>query len=301
MPSLHSVMHVILMHNPSAGSEAHRAGDLVRAIERAGHVVVEHVTDGESLARALRSPCQLVAVAGGDGTVGRAAAALAGTGVPFTILALGTANNLARTLHLDEPLEERVAAWATDTVHEFDAATATQGGVDRLFLEAIGFGVFPELVLEADNNPAPEEPEEKLRRDLALFRDQVARSPLARYEIIADEEDLSGDYLMVELMNIPYLGPRVALAPEASPSDGRLDLVIAGEALREELVSAIDRLRDGGEAGIVLPTRQVSRAVVAGDWPWQHHDGELRNDRSSPLEARINHAALRVLAPRPAT
>lgn len=294
-------MHVILMHNPSAGSEDHGAGELVRAIERAGHTVVEHVTDGEALARALRSPCQLVAVAGGDGTVGRAAQALAGTGVPFTILALGTANNLARTLLLDAPLEERVAAWATDTVHEFDAATASQGGVDRLFLEAIGFGVFPELVLEADGRPAPEDPEEKLLRDLALFRDQVARSPLARYEITADEEDLSGDYLMVELMNIPFLGPRVSLAPAASPSDGRLDLVIVSEGQREGLVRVLDRRRDGEDATIALPTRQVSRAMIAGDWQWQHHDGELRNDRSSPLEAKINPAALRVLAPRPAT
>lgn len=292
-------MHVILMHNPSAGSEEHRARDLVGAIERAGHTVVEHVTDGEALARALRSPCQLVAVAGGDGTVGRAAEALAGTGVPFTILALGTANNLARTLLLDGPFEERVASWATDTVREFDAATASQGGVDRLFLEAIGFGVFPELVLEADGKPAPEDPEEKLLRDLALFRDQVAQSPLARYEITTDEGDLSGDYLMVELMNIPYLGPRVTLAPAASPSDGRLDLVVVNEAQREGLVRALDRRRAGEEATIALPTRQVTRAVISGDWQWQHHDGELRNDRRSPLEARVDHAALRVLAPRP--
>jgi diacylglycerol kinase family enzyme len=292
-------MHVILMHNPSAGSEDHRARDLVREIERAGHEVVAHVTDGEALAQALRSPCQLVVVAGGDGTVGRAAEALAGTGVPFTILALGTANNLARTLGLDGPVEARVAAWATDTVRDFDAATASQGGVDRLFLEAIGFGVFPELVLEADGTPAPDDPEEKLLRDLALFRDQVAQSPLARYDITADDDDLSGDYLMVELMNIPFLGPRVALAPAAHPSDGRLDLVVVREAEREGLVRAIDRRRDGEDAIIALPTRQVSRALIAGDWQWQHHDGDLRNDRNSPLAAKVNQAALRVLAPRP--
>lgn len=292
-------MHVILMHNPSAGSEDHRARDLVREIEREGHEVVAHVTDGEGLAQALRSPCQLVAVAGGDGTVGRAAEALAGTGVPFTILALGTANNLARTLGLDGPVEARVAAWATDTVRDFDAATANQGGVDRLFLEAIGFGVFPKLVLEADGAPAPDEPEEKLLRDLALFRDQVARSPLARYEITADDVDLSGEYLMVELMNIPFLGPRVALAPGATPGDGRLDLVVVREAEREGLVRAIDRRRDGDDAAIALPVRQVTRAVIAGDWQWQHHDGDLRNDRRSPLAARVNPAALRVLAPRP--
>lgn len=292
-------MHIILMHNPSAGSEDHSARDLVRTIERAGHTVIEHVTDGAALSRALRAPCQLVAIAGGDGTVGRAAEALAGTRVPFTVLALGTANNVARTLRLDGPIEERIAAWATDTVHEVDAATASQGGVDRLFFEAVGFGVFPELVLEADGTPAPDDPEEKLARDLALFRDQVARSPLARYEVTADDDDLSGDYLMVEVMNIPLLGPRVSLASAASPSDGRLDLVLVGEAQREGLLRALDRRRDGEDAPIELPTRQVSRVVIAGDWQWQHHDGDLRNDRTSPLEARVNQAALRVLAPRP--
>ncbi|MDP3221244.1 MAG: diacylglycerol kinase family protein [Deltaproteobacteria bacterium] len=289
------------MHNPSAGSEEHSARDLVRAIERAGHTVIEHVTDGESLSRALRSPCQLVAIAGGDGTVGRAAEALAGTGVPFTVLALGTANNVARTLRLDGPVEARIAAWATDTVHEVDAATARQGGVDRLFFEAIGFGVFPELVLEADGTPAPDDPEEKLVRDLALFREQVARLPLARYEVDADGDDLSGDYLMVEVMNIPLLGPRVSLASAASPSDGLLDLVLVGEAQREGLLRALDRRRDGDDGRIELPGRKVARVVIAGDWQWQHHDGDLRNDRTSPLEAKVNPAALRALAPRPAT
>jgi len=52
------------------GAEDHSAEELVRAIERGGHRVTASVAHRHELVRAVRGPCDLVAIAGGDGTVG---------------------------------------------------------------------------------------------------------------------------------------------------------------------------------------------------------------------------------------
>src|SRR5690606_6287146 len=85
-PATETTMRVILLHNPTAGNQRHDADELAAMIEDAGHDVVKVVSRKEELADALRTGCDLVAVAGGDGTVGKAASIVTGTQVPLTIL-----------------------------------------------------------------------------------------------------------------------------------------------------------------------------------------------------------------------
>jgi diacylglycerol kinase family enzyme len=290
-------MHVVLMHNPSAGAEDHSAEELVQAIERRGHRVTASVAHRDELSEAVRGPCDLVAIAGGDGTVGKAVEALVGSEVPFTVLALGTANNIARTLRLDAPVDERIDGWRSDVVRVFDAAHGTLGDERKRFYEAIGFGAFPRLMHAEADTPAPSDPGEKLVRDLELFHRHVAEAPLERYAIAADGEDLSGDYLMIEVLNVPFIGPNILLAPEASPSDGRLDLVVVGRAERDPLLRALDRLRAGEDPTTALPTRRADRVVISGSWSRYHLDGKHHEDRSGRLDVQIERGALRVLAP----
>ncbi len=291
------MMHIVLMHNPSAGGQDHDAADLVRRIEGVGHHVVACVESRRALTEALRSPCDLVVVAGGDGTVNKAASILAGTGVPLTVLPFGTANNIARTLRLDAPVGERIAGWSSDAVRAFDVAHATAEGETRCFFEALGFGAFPRLMHREVEPEEPIEPDDKLARDLKLLRKHVAQSPLKRYEIVADGEDLSGAYLMIEVLNIPFIGPSLPLAPGACPSDGRLDLVLVGEAERPLVLAALDRMRDGEEAALILPTRHVGRVVVEGSLRRYHRDGDLCEGPAKTMDVRVEAGGVRVLAP----
>ena len=79
-------MRVALLHNASAGSEDHSDAELSAVIRRAGHEVM-HVTRriGELTAALHSSPCDLVVIAGGDGTVGKAACELAGWQSAWTV------------------------------------------------------------------------------------------------------------------------------------------------------------------------------------------------------------------------
>src|SRR6185503_5524656 len=105
-------MRVALLHNASAGSEDHAEDELSAVIRRAGHEVTHVVRRVRELTAALQaSSCDLVVVAGGDGTVGRAACELSGWRVPLSILALGTANNTARSLMLPSRASKIAKGW----------------------------------------------------------------------------------------------------------------------------------------------------------------------------------------------
>ena len=75
-------MRITLMHNPHAGHGAYGKKQLLRALGQAGHRVVYQSTKKKGCQKALKKECDLVLVAGGDGTVAKIARRLVGTGIP---------------------------------------------------------------------------------------------------------------------------------------------------------------------------------------------------------------------------
>src|SRR5206468_7695208 len=91
-------MRIVLMHNPKAGRGDHAKKDLMAELANAGHHAIYESTRKSDYKKALKKPTDLVLAAGGDGTVGKIGRELIGTGIPLSVLPLGTANNLARSL-----------------------------------------------------------------------------------------------------------------------------------------------------------------------------------------------------------
>lgn len=294
-------MRVILMHNPSAGSEDHTARDLMKKIRAAGHEVVADVSRRKDLSAALRKPCDLVAVAGGDGTVGKAADALAGSGIPFTVLPFGTANNTARTLGCIGDEEELIAAWNDGEIKGFDRGSILQGDETTGFIEAFGLGVFPEAIRASKKLEEPEDPDETLDRDLAVFHAVVEKAQPGSYTISADGEDLSGDYLLIEVMNLPYLGPNIPLAPGSVPGDGVFDLVLAREDRRSALLEHVAKIRKGEDSEINLERAKARHIVISCGDRRYHRDGSLSEDTTkgarSLFQLSLEPHALQVLVP----
>lgn len=215
------------MHNPRAGDGAHSKQSLLKMLRSIGHEVSYQSTKTSHWEDALDRPADVVAVAGGDGTVGKVAKRLRGRRRPMAILPLGTANNLAKALGSFGDLGEFAAAWNPDRPCPFDLGVSTLGTDTTCFVEGLGGGLIADSMHAAGRRAAaPTSPGRKTDRALHFLAQLATVAQPQPWEITLDGEDLSGDYLGVEVLNIRFVSTNVSLAANADPSDGLLDLVL---------------------------------------------------------------------------
>lgn len=270
-------MRVTLIHNPAAGDERHSAKRLLEALADAGYEASLRSTRKDGLEQALEDPGALVVVAGGDGSIKRTAIALAGRGVPMAILPIGTANNIAKSLGVMGSVGELIAGWSRAERRRLTiGGVATRWGRMR-FVESVGVGVFSELIArgdsEVDENSAGLTGH-AIDRALLLLQRIVAERQPRRRRLELDGCDLSGEYLLVEVMNIPLVGPNVPLAPGADYGDDQLDLVTVTERERGLLAEYVRGRLAGGSAPPALTVRRGTRVVMEASANELHVDDE---------------------------
>jgi diacylglycerol kinase (ATP) len=301
-------VRVTLIHNPGAGkhgkAELDRLLDLVRD---AGHTVRYQSAKDDDWVKALDEPADLVAVAGGDGTVSRVAKRLVGRGIPLAPLPAGTANNISTTLGLvGRPLEELVRGWKGARRMKLDIGVAQGPWGRRYFVEGFGVGLFAHTVPLVDSSPELEKikaPKDKVVFALQKLKNRLDHSPVVSLEATLDGEDVSGDYVMFEALNIPYVGPNLFLAPDSKPGDGQFDLVMVGEAERERLGQYLLHWQENKARLAVLPSRQGRELHIEWTGFRVHLDDEFWPEDESEaegagvIELRIQAAAVEVLAP----
>jgi diacylglycerol kinase (ATP) len=265
-----------LVYNPTAGDEQHAGEDLVSQLEEAGYDA-RLVSDRKKLERRLEDPGELVVVAGGDGSVKEVALALAGRGVPMAILPLGTANNIAKSLGIMGSVSELIAGWQRAERQRLPVGSVTSRWGTMRFVESAGVGLFTELVTrgeeEVDENAAGLTGHAIDRALLLLSRITADQAPRAR-QVSLDGTDLSGEYLLVEAMNIPLAGPNVALAPGADWRDDLLDLVLVTERERSTLQAYLRARLGGAAAPLELPVRRGRRVMLRASPSELHVDDE---------------------------
>lgn len=280
-------MHVTLLHNPNAGGGELGRDDLVRALIARGHAVTYQSTRDKGFEKALDDPGDVVLVAGGDGTVRKAAGHLIGRGIPLALLPLGTANNIAKTLELSDTLDAALAGIASAPRVALDAGTAKGAWGETHFLEGVGLGLFPITMCladaRADNRAARDDHDDRgLTRDLRYLAMILQRMRPRVWQIEADGRDFSGEYYACEVMNIRSVGPNLWLAPDADPTDGYLDLVLVGENERPRLRRYLADRVAGHEATIHLPTHRVQRVTMIAAGAEVHIDDRLEVPHEMP-------------------
>ena len=248
-----------------------------REIERRGFEIAREIEKPSDLERVLDEPVSFVAVAGGDGTVRKAARALAGRGVPLAILPTGTANNIAAALGVRGRVREVVEAWGAGRRAAFDMGVARGPWGDGLFLEGVGGGLVPAGIAAAQERPAGEEADAKeaLAHALRSYRESLDRIRARPWVLRIDDRPVEGEFLLVEALNIPTVGANLALAPDARPDDGLFDVVTAGEAERSKLAAYLDDRLRGRKGRLELPMRRARSVAVSG-WNLMHVDDEMR-------------------------
>ena len=274
--------------------------EVLRRLEAAGVPIVAayRVESGAALAetldRVVADPPDLLVVGGGDGSVGCAAARVAGTGTALGVLPLGTANDFARTLGLPLDVPSACAALADGDVVDVDL-----GRLDgRAFLNVASVGL--SVAVAEALGPRMKRWLGPLAYPVATLRAYRRHRPFtARLEFPnGDHEPLElDDLLQVAVGNGRHYGGGLTVAPNASIDDHLLDVYAVEQGRLRDHVSVARLLRTGHlvEHDHVhhVTTRRL-RLVTEEALP-VNLDGEIAATTTATFE--VDRNALHVLVP----
>lgn len=304
-------MRPFVVFNPSAGGAA-SPGRLRRLL--AGFPSCELVStrgpgDGARLAaRAAEAGHDPIVVAGGDGLLGEVVNGLAPDfgRVRLGLLPMGTGNDFARGLGLPLEPAAAVAAILGGTERAVDLGRAEIGGSGhepprfRWFANALVAGLAGRVARRANRG-------RKSRWGWLAYRaaalPELAGARPVETELVLDgapgtpgEERLRLDAHALAVVNAPFVGGGLWVAPEAEVDDGLLDVVVVPDLGRMELAAVVLRLLAGGrDAGLLVRRRARRVRFVMPETAWLNADGEDLAGRKATVEVACG--ALRLLVP----
>jgi diacylglycerol kinase (ATP) len=285
-------MRTLLLHNPTAGDGSLNVDNLETALSRSGCSVTSFSKSEDNYETALGEPWDLVAVAGGDGTVAKAARHLLDRNVPLALLPTGTANNVAYSLDLLGDAEEIAANLEGAPTRPLDLGSAKGPWGECSFIEAVGLGAFAPALTRSDPKP-PFEHRIRLGRE-ALCK-AIAEAEPHRFALTVDGEALDGEFLFVEVLNLRFSGPRLRVAYFAEPGDQMLDIVLLCEDQRQTMLDWVRAVPEETPPPVLVHTgRNVTMAWDGA--PLRLDDRVCPPDGSSHvIEIALEQDSLRVL------
>ena len=207
----------------------------------------------EEASAAARSEADRLVVAGGDGSVGPAAAAARAAAVPLAVIPVGTANNFARAAGIPGDVQ-RACLLAVHGQRLRDMELGHAGEVP--FVNLASAGLAPVAARRA-------QPWKRLMGPTAYAIGAAAAAagtPALECEIVADGIGAyRGGAWQVMVAVSGAFGPGLRVEP-ADTGDGKLDLVVMPAGPRWKLLSRGYRLRAG--AVVSQPGVQHTRADV---------------------------------------
>lgn len=285
---------IFLIINPISGT--HPKDKLrrrvVEALRQHGFEVTTALTEysghASELAReAVKAGYSGVLACGGDGTVNEVASAMINTGVPMGILPSGSGNGLAR--HLLMPID---AIRAVDIIGRRCIRDCDCGIVNNTpFFCTFGVGfdaTVSDRFAEASTRGA-------LTYVKSALQEFASYKPV-RYHIDADGEVFDDDAFLVAVCNANQYGNNAYIAPRASITDGKLNLVIVRKIPRFDTVMLGIEMLCGTLAenhGVLM--REASSITIErkGGGP-AHMDGEPLVDVGDKIVIECRPGALKL-------
>ena len=239
--------------------------------------------------QAVDEGCDVVFVAGGDGTVMAAATAMASSGVPLAILPTGTGNLLAR--NLDLPLNDEAACLRIGIAGR-DRAIDVAGVADRKFVVMAGLGFDAAIMRDAP---------EGLKKAVGWPAYVVSATKHLRGRgmrvtlTLDDGTPLQRRVRTVVVGNVGKLQGNIPLLPDAKPDDGVLDIVVIS------IRNVLDWVRVGGRVmrRADVPDRRMERftakhvVIEASHTQPRQLDGDVI-EPGKVMDIRIEPGALTV-------
>src|SRR5262245_12336849 len=249
-------MLAILCHNPAAGTGDHSKEELLAALKLANIEARYCAPKSGDLPRLLAEPDDLIIVAGGDGAVAKIVKHTPDRNIPLGIIPIGTANNIARSFKIVGAPRELAKSWDLNRWRPLDIGLLVGAWGEHAFVEGVGLGPIPQVILtKSRDEPTPSA---RISAGREAVRNEFADAPKLDVALRVDGSDIGyDDIIAVEVLNVPYTGPRLPLfEPGAKPS-GTLGVIVIRGSERTATISWLQAPR----AGRAPFTRLVGRRV----------------------------------------
>ena len=294
--------NLILASNPKSGRGRglEIAQSSAEYLLRAGHSVIHLQADSDAALRdllrtAVVADCDGAILVGGDGLVHSGINALAGQpSLPIGIIPAGTGNDIAMALgiplvyadaldHLDKSLRR--------SPRRIDLGHSSQASVSARFAAVYSAG-FDAVVNERANQMAY--PKGPSRYTVALLAELSAMRP-RHYQLEVDGEAMSREALLVAVANGPSFGGGMRVVPDASMTDGVLEVFIVGPVSKLEFLRIYPRVFSGAHVSHpAVEIIQARRVSIAAEGIVGYADGERQG--SLPVTIEVAPSAIGVFA-----
>ncbi|KIC64188.1 diacylglycerol/lipid kinase family protein [Chryseobacterium taiwanense] len=223
---------------------------------------------------------------GGDGTISTIARNLIGTSKILAIFPAGSGNGFSNETNFRKNLDELLEKIKTNKSRKIDTFTVN----DKLSINVSGTGFDGKVVKEF----------EKTSRGFKNYI-KVSLKTFFNYKPIKvkffDEQyqQYNGKYLMLNIANTRQFGNNAFIAPNASKSDGLVDIVLVKKfPLTYSALFAYrmftKKLKDDDYV-TYLPVSEIEFKVNTKNW---HLDGEF-NKIKSPIHIKVQPSSLNIL------
>lgn len=287
---------LMLIINPISGTGSKKG--VVEMVEQAmgacGHDVDVRLTGARGDATRLAGEAAAkgyhgVLACGGDGTVNETARALCGTETALGILPAGSGNGLAR--HLQIPVDIAMALKVIADGNVVDSDYGTVNG--RPFFCTFGMGF--------DAAVSHRFARQSRRGILSYVKSAISEYVQYRpqtYTVSANGKLLTEKAFLISVCNASQWGNNAYIAPEASITDGLLDITIvhSGTAI-DAAVMGMDIFTGYINKNTMVHTFRAPACVIYRNGAGEAHiDGEpmMMDDI---LDVKCHHGALKVFTP----
>lgn len=287
---------LMLIINPISGTGSKKG--VVEMVEQAmaacGYDVDVRLTGarGDATRLAGEAACKGyygVLACGGDGTVNETARALCSTETALGILPAGSGNGLARHLRIPVDISSALKVIASDNVVDSDYGTVN--GKPFFCTFGMGFDAAVSHRFARQNRRGMFSYVKSAISEYVQFRPQT-------YTVSANGKLLTEKAFLIAVCNASQWGNNAYIAPEASITDGLLDITIvhSGTAI-DAAVMGMDIFTGYINKNTMVHTFRAPACVIYRNGAGEAHiDGEpmMMDDI---LDVKCHHGALKVFTP----
>lgn len=260
--------------------------ELKKKVEHPNYYISESVEGTENFIKEHFEDTDIFVAAGGDGTISSVAKCLINTDKTLAIFPAGSGNGFSNETNFHKNVDDLLEKIKANQSRYIDTFTVN----DRLSINVSGTGFDGKIVKEF----------EKTSRGFKNYI-KVSIQTFFKYKPIKvkffDEQyqQYNGKYLMLNIANTRQFGNNAYIAPQASKSDGLVDVVLVKKfPLHYSALFAFrmftKKLKDDDYV-TYLPVSEIEFKVNTKNW---HLDGEF-NKIKSPIKVKVLPKSLKIL------